>query len=226
MKVSEQLYQEYRSALLNGDHRRCAVFVEQLLAAGAPPRVLHIDLFQRSLYDVGELWEQNLISVAIEHVASAITESLLNLVLLRLPVKQRTGRSVAVAGIAPELHQVGAKIVADTFELHGWDSVFIGGNTPVLDLVRFLSATSPNLVALSLTIFSNVVELERALEVIREHDAEQSVILGGQGLNHIGPELARRFSKVSYFKSIHELEQFFLNRKMVCFHDNGTIGKP
>lgn len=38
---------------------------------------MYQDLVQRSLYEVGELWERGHVSVATEHLATAITESLL-----------------------------------------------------------------------------------------------------------------------------------------------------
>jgi hypothetical protein len=41
---------------------------------------LYKDLFQKSLYRVGEVWEFNRISVAREHLATAITEGFLNLI--------------------------------------------------------------------------------------------------------------------------------------------------
>ncbi len=93
---------------------------------------LYMDLFQRSLYAVGELWELNKISVAREHLATAITESLLNLVYPRLFENTPTGKKVVVSCAANELHQIGGKIVADFFELNGWESHFLGANTPVL----------------------------------------------------------------------------------------------
>lgn len=208
MRVAESSYQEYRAALLAGDHRTCAGLLERLLEGGTSPRTVHIELFQRSMYDVGDLWERNLVSVATEHVASAITESLLNLLLLRVPLPRRSGQTIVVAAIAPELHQVGAKIVADTFELRGWDSLFIGGNTPASDLLRYVREIPPDLIALSLTMYFNLAELERAIEVLREQRPKQRILIGGQGLRNRGPDLARRF-QVSYIENIDELADYF-----------------
>ena len=91
------------------------------------------NLFQKSLYRVGELWESNRISVAKEHLATAITEGLLNLVYPKLfePEQYRKGRTILISCTANEFHQIGGKMVADVCELNGWDSHFLGANTPV-----------------------------------------------------------------------------------------------
>ncbi len=75
---------------------------------------------RRALYDVGELWEQGKISVAGEHLATAISEGLLHLSYPRLFAAPRSGRLAVVAASVGERHQFGARMVADMFELHGW----------------------------------------------------------------------------------------------------------
>jgi len=82
--LSELVYEEYLAALLAGDRARCTALVEELLAAGVGLKDLYVHLFQRALYRVGELWERQRVSVAVEHLATAITERLLTLVQARL----------------------------------------------------------------------------------------------------------------------------------------------
>jgi len=80
MRITETIYEEYLDHLLGGNKTSCHQIVNQLLDMGTDIRSIYEDLFWRSLYQVGELWEQNRISVAHEHLATAITESLLLLV--------------------------------------------------------------------------------------------------------------------------------------------------
>ena len=58
---------------------------------------------------------------------------------------------VVVASVEDELHQVGGKMVADVFEMHGWDSFYLGSNTPISEMVRFAKERCPDAVGLSLT---------------------------------------------------------------------------
>lgn len=137
--IHDEIYAEYLAALLAGDRRRCSQLMLGLLAGGLPVRACYSGLIERSLYDVGALWERNRISVATEHMATAITEGLLNLALPYVLGAAPVGRTAVVAAVSPELHQVGARIVADVFEMSGWDSLFVGSNAPPEELLRLVS---------------------------------------------------------------------------------------
>lgn len=90
--VPEDVYRAYLDGLLANNRQQCQRSFEQWLEANAGLRSLYEDLVQRSLSEVGELWEQGKISVATEHAATAICESLLNLCYPRLIVDAHGGR--------------------------------------------------------------------------------------------------------------------------------------
>ena len=135
------------------------------------------------MYEVGELWAANEISVATEHLASAVTEGLLNQLSFEIASLDRVGKVVVVAGIQPELHQIGGKIVADTFEMHGWDSLYLGSNTPPDEFARMVRTTRPHLVALSLTMDFNLSGLRAAIEELRRESPSPPIIVGGQRIS-------------------------------------------
>ena len=78
--ITDDLYQAYLACLLAGDKAGCRRIVADLLGAAIEIKELYTDLFQRSLYEIGDLWECHEVSVAVEHLATAITDSLLHLV--------------------------------------------------------------------------------------------------------------------------------------------------
>lgn len=124
----EAVYQRYLEGLLTNNRHQCQINFVQWLEATPELRTLYEDLVRRSLYKVGELWEQGKISVATEHLATAISESLLNLTYPRLFAQPRIGKSAVVTCVANEYHQIGGKMVADIFELNGWRGYFLGAN--------------------------------------------------------------------------------------------------
>ena len=77
--ITDEIYTGYFPALLSGSRVTCNGMVKELLASGTPVKEIYIRLFQRSMYEVGALWEQNKISVATEHMCTGITDSLVNL---------------------------------------------------------------------------------------------------------------------------------------------------
>ena len=130
----EVAYRGYLDGLLTSNRQQCRMHFEQWLEATDDLRTLYEDLVRRSLYKVGDLWERGQISVATEHLATAISEGLLNLTYPRLFARPRLGKSAVVTCVANEYHQIGGKMVADLFELNGWRGYFLGANTPVNDV--------------------------------------------------------------------------------------------
>jgi MerR family transcriptional regulator, light-induced transcriptional regulator len=151
--IDEPLFQTYLSALLAGRHGDCRSMVQGLIEKHIDLKDLYTNLFQRSLYTVGELWENNKITVAREHLTTSITESLLNLVYPSMFATERIGKKTVISCSANEFHQLGGKMVADIFELNGWDGFFLGANTPPDDLSAFIQETQPDVVGLPVGLY-------------------------------------------------------------------------
>jgi methanogenic corrinoid protein MtbC1 len=202
----EQHYQDYLQALLAGDRRACQASFETWLIALPELRSVYEELIQRSLYDVGSLWEQGRVSVATEHLATAISESLLNLVYPRLFQNPRTGKSAVVTCGANETHQIGGKMVADLFELNGWRGYFLGANTPIRDLLGLVQEKRPDVVTFSVTIFFNLEACLAGVAAVRGAFPELPILVGGQALRWGGHSRFQGFPGVLTLASLAELE--------------------
>ena len=213
-QVTDQMYDTYFSALLAGDRSGCTTIVKELISTDIHIQDLYLNLFQRSLYRIGELWEHHLVSVTVEHLATAITERLLTLVEPNVFSGQYRDHCVIIACVADEYHQLGARMVADLFELHGWRGYFLGANTPVQDLLTMIDQRNPDLIALSLSIYFNLPSLVKSLDLVTEAHPELPILVGGQAFRWGGTDLLNRYMNVTYIASIVELEQ-----KMEEYHD-------
>ena len=58
--------------------KKCVGIVEKLLSEKVDIKDIYVDLFQRSLYHIGKMWEQGQLSIADEHIGTEITKSLMN----------------------------------------------------------------------------------------------------------------------------------------------------
>lgn len=202
----EELYRRYLDGLLTNDHQLCrATFLRWLEATPDLPPIYE-GLVRRSLYEVGELWEQGKISVAKEHLATAISESLLNLTYPRLFAQPRVDRAAVVTCVANEYHQIGGKMVADIFELHGWRGYFLGANTPVEDVISLIAEKRPNVVALSAASELNLGRLFGATQEIRAAFPSIPILVGGQAFRWGGREQVETISGVRYLATLDELE--------------------
>lgn len=206
-KIDDALYSRYLQLLLAGKRQECHDIVKGLLDKNIDIKELYINLFQRSLYDVGSLWEHNKISVAVEHLATSITEGLLTLAYPTIFFTEKIGKSTIISCIANEYHQIGGKMVADIFELHGWDGYFLGANTPFEDLCSLIDDKQPDLVGLSLSVYQNINNLISVTERLSLIYSNLKIIVGGQAFRHCDSRCVEVFKNVQYIESLYELEE-------------------
>jgi methanogenic corrinoid protein MtbC1 len=204
--ITEQLYETYLDLLLEGNRTKCVQLIQDLLDKQIDIKDLYLNLFQKSLYKVGELWEYNKISVAKEHLATSITEGLLTLVYPRLFKARRTSKKAVISCSANEYHQVGGKMVADIFELNGWDGYFLGANTPIDELLSFIDEKEPDLVGLSLSVYFNLPSLKAGIEAIRADFRKLDIVVGGRAFLVGGTRALKPYTGTHYIESLDALE--------------------
>lgn len=204
--LTETMYQDYLACLIKGDRTRCAETVTSLLDRRVEIKTLYLELFQKSLYDVGLMWEANKISVAREHLATAITESLLSLIYPELFAKEEKTRSVVISCAVNEFHQVGGKIVADFCEIHGWDAYFLGANTPMEHLLGFIDEVRPDLIGLSLSVYFNLPRLKKEIRAIQSNFSRTDLMVGGQAFALGGEKMLSSVANINYVPGLDELE--------------------
>ena len=211
--ISEDQYTRYLETLLQGDGRQCKAIVTELLAKGEPPALLYTDLFQKALYRIGELWEQNRVSVAVEHLATAITERLLAIVYpTLLSSTKRHGRKAVIACSANEYHQIGARMVADIMESRGWDIFFVGANAPTDDLLSLIDYTMPEYLGISVSMDFNLVNLRGLIDRVRTSYPQLDILVGGQAFRRGGADNVRAYSRIEYIESLEVLSEFITQR--------------
>jgi methanogenic corrinoid protein MtbC1 len=207
----EETYRRYLNGLLTNNHQECRECFEQWLAATPDLRSVYDDLVRRSLYEVGTLWEQGKISVATEHMATAISESLLNLTYPRLFAQPRNGKSALVTCVANEYHQIGGRMVADVFELKGWRGYFLGANASLADLKKMIEEKDPDVVAFSLATALNLNRLLLAIDAVRETFSDLPILVGGQAMQWLQPKQVEVRPGVRALKNLEELEAWIDN---------------
>jgi MerR family transcriptional regulator, light-induced transcriptional regulator len=207
--ITESVYEQYLAALLQGDRPGCSQIVQDRSAAGAEVKDLYVNLFQRSLYQVGDLWEQHRVSVAVEHLATAITERVMTLVQPKLFSGAARERSIIVACVADEYHQLGGRMVADLAELHGWRGFFLGANTPLEALLQMIGQQKPDLLGLSLSVYFNLPGLVQALDAVSGTFPGLPIMVGGQAFRPCwgGSSWLRGYSDVRPVVTLEELER-------------------
>lgn len=193
------LVQEYLDALLRGDRQQASGAILAAVEAGTPLRDIYLEVFQRSQYEVGRLWQMNKISVAQEHYCSAATQLNMSLLYPRIFTTARTGHSLVAACVQGDLHGIGARIVADFFEMEGWDASYLGADTPVAGLVDMVAQRRAEVLALSATMTFHVRAVADVITTVRAAPACRAVkiLVGGHPFN-VAPGLWREVGADGY----------------------------
>ena len=166
--------------LLERDERAAVTTAKGLLAAGISPSEVLSDLVAPAMSVIGDRWHRRELSVPEEHCATDIATAVVSAVVLAAERPLVTGPSIFVVCAEGEWHVLPARVVAETFRLHGCDVVLLAGSMPGPDFARFVQRTPPDLIAVS---SSTALSIEGVLEIVHvAHDAGIPVIAGGRGL--------------------------------------------
>ena len=206
--ITEEQYQTFLGGLLASDRIMCTQVVQGILAPEMDIKKVYVDLFQRAMYEVGERWEKGQISVAVEHVATAIVERLLTIVEKKIFTGVERTHTAIIACVADEYHYLGARIVADVFEMYGWRCYFLGANSPLTDLMHMIHTHTPEVVGLSLSIYFNLPALMQVHASVRKDFPELKLVIGGQAFRWGTSAVLEADPFTVCISSINDLERF------------------
>lgn len=131
------------------------------------------------LDEIGRGWAEGSISVAQEHLATAVFKRVLNWLLGVYRVKGPAPRLV-VATPPGEMHEMGALMVAVTAAAEGWSVTYLGPDLPVPDLLEAARQSDAGAVAISAVHAPDRAGLERIIRMTREGlPQEMPLLLGG-----------------------------------------------
>jgi methanogenic corrinoid protein MtbC1 len=175
------LRRRYLDAQLRGDRREALRLIdEEGLGAGHSVLTLHLHVVTPAQQEVGRLWQQNVIHVAQEHAATAISQLVVAHLYRYLAVRAPVGRRLLVACAPGERHEMGARIASDFLEAAGFAVHYLGADVPVRDLVAHTLATRSDLVVLSAATGLCTPGLTAAVRAVREAmGPDFPVLVGG-----------------------------------------------
>lgn len=176
---ADRLAREFLTALLAGDRGTAIRLVTDAAGSGMPIEAIYLDVFQPALREVGRLWELGRITVAQEHLVTAATQVAMAQLYPRIFGSPKTGRTIVVASVGGELHEIGGRMLADIFELRGWTTLYAGANTPIGSIVDLANEHRADVVAISATFGAHVPLVTEVVQKLRA-STRARVIVGGR----------------------------------------------
>jgi methanogenic corrinoid protein MtbC1 len=178
----------YLDLLLSGDRLTASRLILEAVDRGTSLQDIYLQVFQRAQRDIGRLWQTNQISVAQEHYCTAATQLIMSQLYPRIFASEKKGFSMVATCVGGELHEIGARMVADFFEMHGWDTYFLGANMPTASILDMLSKRRAALLAISATMTFHVPLVRELVAETRKSGLKVRIMVGGYPFN-IAPRL-------------------------------------
>ncbi|MGA2929131.1 MAG: diguanylate cyclase, partial [Solirubrobacteraceae bacterium] len=202
--VTDRLPAAFGDALRAGDPHAAAGVVDDALGSGLSSVEIQSRVIAPAMWGIGELWQLGQLTIADEHLATAVSHHVLaRLYPGLLAHARRRSDTVLVAAVHGEHHVLGLRMVADVFEGAGYDVRFLGADVPESSLTAWVSQHHPTIVALGATMPLNAATLARQLQALRDHDPELVLIIGGQGV----PAVLRESAGVLYVADTEQLAE-------------------
>ncbi|MBI9102274.1 MAG: cobalamin-dependent protein [Spirochaetales bacterium] len=197
------------TAILEGDHKACLKIAMDAIPTGKEIESFYLHVIQPVMYEVGILWERGTISVAQEHLASAIVGRVMaSTSMLNAAPAKYIGKAVITA--APnEFHEIGAWMISDILENEGWNVKYLGADTPAEDLLEMLHSFQPQVLALSITMPFNILKAKEMIGKIRENEELKKIqiIIGGRVFNE-NTDLWRSTGADHFAANAHDIKAF------------------
>ncbi len=205
-QIKQSHFLGFYNALIDGDKDKCTALVQSLVEQGVDLKDIYIELFQKSLYRIGKLWDHNRISIPEEHLATQIIESLISRF---SPIgNQSKDKKAVVTCIDKEFHEIGAKMVSNVFEYAGWKTYYLGASVPAKETVKYVKQIDPDVIALSWGLYLNLGRFLEVIDHLTRFFPTKKIVVGGQALAENSDNILKKYKNVTYIESLDALEKF------------------
>lgn len=157
----------YLQALLNNNRQSALNILLNSLNNETSLIDAGVGVIQPAMYEIGALWQRNRITVAQEHLATAITQHAMAAAFSRADFSAPLQRKAMFACVPANQHSLGLRMVSDAFEISGWDVQYLGADVPDNDLLAQVDLWKPEFLGLSLSLPSHIKTARLLVQKLR-----------------------------------------------------------
>lgn len=180
-----ELADQYLTALRRGKRHTASQLILGAVEAGRSVKEIYLHVFQPAQYEIGRLWQTNQVSVAEEHYFTAATQMIMSQLYPYIFSTERIGRRLVATCVGGELHEIGIRMVTDFFEMEGWDTYYLGANTPAASILQTIVERQADILAISATMTFHVSAVSDLIRRVRATSSGRQVkiLVGGYPFN-------------------------------------------
>ncbi|REJ96322.1 MAG: response regulator [Planctomycetota bacterium] len=189
----DQLQRDYLHHLLTARRDSAVDLVVDAINHGVGIESIYLHVILPSQRELGRLWQAGDISVAQEHYCTAATQFVMSQLHPYFLTSGQTDKTLLATCVGDELHEVGLRIIADLFEANGWNTIYLGANTPATSITQELVNSGSNILAISTTMTQHLFNLAEVIREVRSHEGctHVKILAGGHPFN-VDPFLWKR----------------------------------
>lgn len=195
----ERLQREYLACLLATRRDEALRIVLDAVDLGIGIESIYLNVIQPTQHELGRRWQVGEICVAQEHYCTAATQFVMSQLQPYFLTDNSSGKTLVAICVGDELHEIGLRIVADLFEVNGWNSIYLGANSPTESIAQTIVSSGAQVLAISTTMTQHLFGLAEVIRVVRSHPGCENVkmVVGGYPFN-VDPFLWKRIGADAY----------------------------
>lgn len=178
--VIRKTYLEY---LLKGQSKEAIAYILEVADMNIKLEDIYVDVLEKVMTEIGKLWHRRKLTVDQEHYMTSITQLVISQFYNRIFNSTRKGLKLLACSVGSELHEMGARMVADLFEYSGWDTYYLGAAVPINNLLESIATNKPDLVALSVTMPQHLVVCKDIVYEISNKFPNLKIAVGGRAFS-------------------------------------------
>jgi MerR family transcriptional regulator, light-induced transcriptional regulator len=199
--------EQLAETMLTGDFDSSWNHIRKQQAAQKNSLFMYDRLLTEAMRYIGELWEHNAISVADEHLASALCDRMLSQYAGMRTAEPSLRKKAMLLCMEGEQHYLGLKMVASYFQECGWDTRFYGPNLPLEYALSSAMNWKPEVIALSVTMVYPLPKLTEYIRTFEQLQHKPTVMVGGRLLSKYDLR-PHGSSRTVYLSDMYELQRW------------------
>ena len=139
-------------------------------------------IFRPVMYQIGEDWASNKISIATEHVASNVAQALVKIIMDRNRMESNK-KKVMICVPQGEEHRLGCDVLETYLSSKGFRVYNMARSMPNESIMNFVGTTKPDSILVSITLEDNIKAGQRLVKKIAD-SYQVPIFVGGLALQN------------------------------------------
>jgi corrinoid protein of di/trimethylamine methyltransferase len=182
--VREELFNDIRKAIVEGDKPRAQELAREAIRSGADLNEVIDKGYVPGIQAVGELWENGeyfLPELITSGECMKAAMDILQPEMAKANIKSRSLGKVVIGTVEGDIHDIGKNLVASMLQANGFEVFDLGADVKLERFIEKAEAEKADLICLSALLTTTMLNQKRFIEMLRQKGfyGKYKVLVGG-----------------------------------------------